>query len=247
MTELLEIYGALTKAQAEVKDPERRKTVKVKAKSGARYDFNYATLNQGLDIFREVFSKHGLAFHQGVVWVEGKPHIRTNLSHTSGEVISTDWPISGFDWNNPQSAGSATTYAKRYALFAIMGINGDDDDDANIAQGNEFAEKKKDNARKVTEEIKQKDTDKYDKLFDNKSYAIERGDMNESEFVYELARYAKRANSCDELDKLITDNIQVVSHFEDNVRKSFIRYLDANYKEIDEHAEFPAAMARSLS
>lgn len=238
-----EIAEALAKAQAEVKDPDRKKTVKVRAKSGAKYDFAYATFNQGLDIFRSVYSKHGLAFYQSVVWIEGKPFVQTVLLHTCGERLVSHWPVCGFAWDDAQRAGSATTYAKRYALFALMGINGDDDDDGNITSGNHFEET---DGKKKQEKAEQKNT-KYDELFSKDSYKVDIGDMSQDEFVYELARYAKRANNCDELDRLITDNLDTVSHFEDNVRRKFIQHMDKNYKEIDQHAEFPAAVARSLS
>lgn len=248
MTKYLEISEALMKAQTEVRDPERRSSVTVTTKKGGKYGFKYATFNQGLDIFRQIYCKHGLAFTQGVAWIDGRPHIETTIYHKSGETIVTQWPISGFDCDNPQAGGSATTYAKRYALFAAMGINGDDDEDGNIASGNQY---KHTESKKVAEEIEQKNTDKYDELFNRSTYKVERGDMNQSEFIYELARYAKRANNCAELDKLIADNIKEVSDFEDNAKKAFIRYLDANYKEIDENAEFPvsfeAQMAGSLS
>jgi hypothetical protein len=41
--------------------------------------------------------------------------------------------------------------------------------------------------------------------------------------------------------------MEIVSHFDDDVRKKFIEYMDRNYKEVDENAEFPKPLARSLS
>jgi hypothetical protein len=60
-------------------------------------------------------------------------HIRltTLLAHSSGEWISSDWPVCPIsETAAPHRMGAALTYARRYALFALVGIAGEDDLDA---------------------------------------------------------------------------------------------------------------------
>jgi hypothetical protein len=53
------------------------------------------------------------------------------LAHASGEWIASDWPICAIsDTATPHRMGAALTYARRYALFTLVGIAGEDDLDA---------------------------------------------------------------------------------------------------------------------
>src|SRR5436305_815261 len=61
----------------------------------------------------------------------GQIRLTTLLAHASGEWISSDWPVCPIsDTVNPQRMGTALSYARRYALFALVGIAGEDDLDA---------------------------------------------------------------------------------------------------------------------
>jgi hypothetical protein len=61
----------------------------------------------------------------------GQIHLTTLLAHSSGEWISSDWPVcAAKDVEAPHRMGAALTYARRYALFALVGIAGEDDLDA---------------------------------------------------------------------------------------------------------------------
>jgi hypothetical protein len=58
-------------------------------------------------------------------------HLTTTLAHASGEWIASDWPVCPIaEAANPQRMGAALTYARRYALFTLVGIAGEDDLDA---------------------------------------------------------------------------------------------------------------------
>ena len=53
------------------------------------------------------------------------------LVHSSGEWMSSEWPVCPVrDTDAPHRMGAALTYARRYALFALVGIAGEDDLDA---------------------------------------------------------------------------------------------------------------------
>jgi ERF superfamily len=61
----------------------------------------------------------------------GLVRLTTVLAHSSGEWLSSDWPVCPLsDTGSPQRMGTALTYARRYALFTLVGIAGEDDLDA---------------------------------------------------------------------------------------------------------------------
>ena len=130
---IAKLVTALAKAQAELPNIPRDKTVKVRTKSGAEYTFAYAPLDTIMEKIRPVLKENGLAFMQSL----NGESLSTTLMHTSGEWLASDpMPIRVVD-SGPQALGSAITYARRYALTAILGLVTEDDDDGNAAEGNE--------------------------------------------------------------------------------------------------------------
>lgn len=107
--------------------------VSVKTKSGATYKFKYATIKHIMDKIRPLLTKYKLSFCQSL---EADGSVVTILMHDSGEFITSTLLIKGEA--TPQGIGSAITYAKRYSITSMLGIIADDDDDANMASGNEF-------------------------------------------------------------------------------------------------------------
>lgn len=92
----------------------------------------YATLAHVLDSISEPMAKHGLAVTQPLSNLNGEPAIRTILLHTSGEYIEDVTPLI-LPKNDPQTHGSAITYARRYGLCSILGLAVDGDDDGQSA------------------------------------------------------------------------------------------------------------------
>jgi hypothetical protein len=126
------LAAALAKAQAEFPSIPRDKTVQVKTKSGGTYTFAYAPLDTIMEKIRPALKANGLAFMQSL----NGESLTTTLLHTSGEWLATDaMPIRAVD-SGPQALGSAITYARRYALTALLGLVTEDDDDGNAAEGN---------------------------------------------------------------------------------------------------------------
>jgi hypothetical protein len=130
------IAAALARAQAELTNPEKTLTATIHSpfKEDDR-TFRYASLASGLDIVRETLSQQEIATIQ-TTRVEpgtGQIYLTTLLAHACGEWISSDWPVCGSkDMETPHRMGAALTYARRYALFALVGIAGEDDLDARI-------------------------------------------------------------------------------------------------------------------
>jgi ERF superfamily len=90
-------------------------------------------LSSGLDIVRKTLSKHEIAAVQATAIDHGAGIVRvtTRLCHSSGEWLASDWPVCPpDDVASPKHMGAALTYARRYALLALVGIAGEDDLDA---------------------------------------------------------------------------------------------------------------------
>jgi hypothetical protein len=129
------IAGALAKAQAELTNPEKTLTATIHSPFPREDDrtFRYASLASGLDIVRKTLSQQEIATIQTtrIEQLTGHIHLTTLLAHASGEWISSDLPVCpGKDIEAPHRMGAALTYARRYALFALVGIAGEDDLDA---------------------------------------------------------------------------------------------------------------------
>src|SRR6516162_10147475 len=129
------IATALAKAQVELTNPEKSLVATIRSPFPREADrtFRYAPLSSGLDIIRKSLGRHEIATIQatGIDMEAGLLRLTTLLAHSSGEWISSDWPVCQItDIASSQRVGAALTYARRYALFALVGIAGEDDLDA---------------------------------------------------------------------------------------------------------------------
>jgi len=129
------IAAALAKAQGELTNPEKSLIATIRSPFPREGDrtFRYASLASGLDIVRKSLGQHEIATVQTTAIDQDSGQIRltTLLAHASGEWISSDWPVCAVsEIATPHRRGAALTYARRYALFALVGIAGEDDLDA---------------------------------------------------------------------------------------------------------------------
>src|SRR6266568_4686165 len=129
------IAAALAKAQAQLVNPEKSlvATIASNQAGGSERSFRYAPLSSGLDIVRKTLSQHEIATIQTTSIDEtvGIVRLSTVLAHASGEWIASDWPVCAISETAAQHRmGAALTYARRYALFTLVGIAGEDDLDA---------------------------------------------------------------------------------------------------------------------
>src|SRR5271169_347863 len=129
------IAAALAKAQAELTNPEKSLTATIRAANPRENDqtFRYAALSSGLDIVRKALGGHAIATVQATAIDNeaGLIRLTTTLAHSSGEWMSSEWPVCAIaETAAPRSMGAALTYARRYALFTLVGIAGEDDLDA---------------------------------------------------------------------------------------------------------------------
>lgn len=103
-------------------------------KKGASNPFfksKYADLASIIDVIREPLADNGLSFAQ---FPSGEGGLTSILMHTSGEFLQETYVMRPVD-AKPQTAGSAITYMRRYALSAMLGIATEPDDDGNAASG----------------------------------------------------------------------------------------------------------------
>jgi len=128
------IATALAKAQTELSNPEKAMVGTVyNVRSDSPQSFRYASLSSGLDIIRKTLGGQQIAIAQttDIDRANGMVNLTTTLLHTSGEWISSDWPVCRLsETSAPRRMGAALTYARRYALFTMVGIAGEDDLDA---------------------------------------------------------------------------------------------------------------------
>jgi hypothetical protein len=129
------IASALAKAQSELANPGKTLVATIRSPLPREGDrtFRYASLSSGLDIVRKTLGKYEIATVQTTAIDKETDLIRltTLLAHSSGEWVSSEWPVCPVaETAVPHKMGAALTYARRYALFTLVGIAGEDDLDA---------------------------------------------------------------------------------------------------------------------
>jgi len=129
------LAAALAKAQTVLVNPEKSLVATIRRQSPGESDraFRYAPLSSGLDIVRKTLGEHEIAIVQttGIDHSAAMVNLTTVLAHASGEWIASDWPVCSLtETATPHRMGAALTYARRYGLFTLVGIAGEDDIDA---------------------------------------------------------------------------------------------------------------------
>jgi hypothetical protein len=129
------IAAALAAAQKQLENPEKTLSATITSlfPRETPVSFRYASLASGLDIVRKALGEQEIATIQCTAFDRDDPIIRlsTVLAHSSGEWVASDWPVCPLsEIAAPHRLGAALTYARRYALFALVGITGEDDLDA---------------------------------------------------------------------------------------------------------------------
>jgi hypothetical protein len=119
------IFAALGQAQATMPNPRKNAI-------NPRFGSGYSTLDEGLNVAKAALSAVGICIIQ-TTYMDGTIlMLETKLGHTSGEWIASHYPVIGAPFK-PQEGLSSLTYARRAALFTLVGIAGEDDDDGNAA------------------------------------------------------------------------------------------------------------------
>ena len=136
--DIAQIAPALVRAQGAMENPPRNRSVQVRTQAGS-YTFRYATLDKITDMIRHALVENGLCLLQPIVGTERGPALVSRLLHESGQWMECEVLLPALG-NNPQAFGSAVTYVRRYSVCALLNISADEDDDANRAAGNHYAD-----------------------------------------------------------------------------------------------------------
>ena len=125
------LAAALAKAQARLVNPEKSLTATIgTGRPGEKgRTFRYAPLSSGLEIVRKTLSENEIAVIQTTAIDQASRilSLTTLLAHASGEWIASQWPVCAIaEITNPHRMGAALTYARRYALFTLVGIAGEE-------------------------------------------------------------------------------------------------------------------------
>lgn len=127
------LYGALAKAQGQMKTPQKKKKAKVQMraeKGGGTFEYSYADLADIMEAITPALSANSLCLIQRID--AEKCQLVTILGHASGQWISCSYDLPrGLP---AQQFGSALTYARRYSVCALLGVVAEDDDDVQAAQ-----------------------------------------------------------------------------------------------------------------
>lgn len=123
-----ELFAALVRARTEIATVNKDK---------AGYGYKYATLDNVLNMLKDVLPKYGLGFIQSPETIDGRDGVTTTIIHSSGEFISTRYeleptPVKGT--NITQQRGASITYARRYSLCSAFGIATEEDLDGNAGR-----------------------------------------------------------------------------------------------------------------
>ncbi len=194
------IHTALCAAQAEIKNPPKEKD----ADTGA-YQYKYADISDVLETVLPVLSAHGIAVCQAPKIVNDQMILITTLTHGASDTnVSCEYPVASAN-NNHQKLGGALTYARRYALCALVGVAPAQDLDGQDAAKSGDGDRQKMSAAEAKREIdwegiensirKAKSHDILDKM--DKRFEANRGVWPASFIASCFEESAKRRNELD--------------------------------------------------
>lgn len=119
---------AFIEAQKAMPDIVKRQTAEIPTGGGKSYSYQYADLPDILATVKPTLLEHGLTVAQSVTAEGGKIRVETRIYHKDGHTESFG-PLELDGAGDARRAGSAITYARRYALTAALGLAPEDDDD----------------------------------------------------------------------------------------------------------------------
>lgn len=123
-----ELSASLVAALSDLRNPTKDSKGQVRGNP----NYRYLSLPALCEHVRAAFGGTGLAFSQEVVSDAGGVGVITRIVHSSGEWLESG-PLTLPAVGSPQDIGSAITYARRYALAAVVGLAADEDDDGKKA------------------------------------------------------------------------------------------------------------------
>ena len=138
-TDKSELFEALARAQGNFAQVKKSGKANIPTKSGT-YSYNFAKLSDVLAATVPALNAEGIFFSQKPNYsLSGNAPMVTivsTLSHKSGAELSYESIPLFYNMSDAKQAGSVMTYLRRYGACQLLGIEGDDDDDAHVATMN---------------------------------------------------------------------------------------------------------------
>ncbi len=135
-----ELFEALARAQGNFDQVKKSGKANIPTKTGGNYSYNFAKLSDVLAATVPALNAEGIYFSQHPNYsLNGNGAMVTivsTLSHKSGAELSHESIPLFYNMNDAKQAGSIMTYLRRYGACQLLGIEGDDDDDAQVATMN---------------------------------------------------------------------------------------------------------------
>lgn len=130
------LYGSLAIAQGAFLAIEKNRSVEITMKTGGKYRFRYADLEQILAKTRQALSANGLALFQSLETQPNNAVLRCELVHKDGGRVSSEVSIPHpHTVQDPKSFGAMVSYYRRYMVTAMLGVAADDDLDEDGQEG----------------------------------------------------------------------------------------------------------------
>jgi hypothetical protein len=123
-----------TQVLQEVKNPPKRRDAEVATKSGAKYHYKYASLDDVLEVVKPVLEKHELALEQEVYTDDfGRLALATRIVDCkTGEIVKQASELAVPMPDDMHDLGKAVSYMRKYALAPLFGVAAEEDKDANV-------------------------------------------------------------------------------------------------------------------
>lgn len=132
------LYGSLAIAQGAFLAIEKNRSVEITMKTGGKYRFRYADLEQILAKTRQALSANGLALFQSLETQPNNAVLRCELVHKDGGRVSSEVSIPHpHTVQDPKSFGAMVSYYRRYMVTAMLGVAADDDLDEDGQEGSQ--------------------------------------------------------------------------------------------------------------
>ena len=186
--EIGELAAALAAAQATFTFASKDST----AAMGSAGKRKYADLQSVLEAVREGLTANGLAVIQAPMPADNGIKLRTTLAHKSGQWMASELCLPQDKMGGVQGMGSALTYARRYALAAMVGIAQDDDDGETAMQESRKAEKQRVQQTRQQAAESNPDAPSAEMFRALMATLTERGCKEREEYLAELSAFFRR-------------------------------------------------------
>lgn len=122
----MSINPKVRRALSRMVNPTKSKTATVAHKGGGMHKYNYETLSDVVEIVTSALEAEGVAMHQHVTVLDGKPYMALELFDDEESIIYDMRPWK--EMPDIQAQGSWETYTRRYQLKTAFNLVGEDDD-----------------------------------------------------------------------------------------------------------------------